>query len=790
MAVTPDMMDWKKYMQGNIKLVIQRIFWRLSNNNERVKFFVLALIFSTIFFSSYLFTKNPQVNFFGDVAILYFPQFVEGYHMARSGALAGIDFLTSNGSTAYFLRPNIPVYYPPYQLTYALFRFETIEGLARAFVFIAYAHAILAAYYCMRIGRKYFQMAQGTSVLFSVLYFGAIAYSAFTAPPFYYVAALFPFLLYFALQSVEKTNWWRMSLHSFPYVMVFLSGYLPLDVNAVLIALLFAVIYFWQKKNNEAQAFGQLLIRLFTPVVLASAVVLSLYLAMFLYHKQVPGVAEGVWHSAHQFSFESKDIFALLSRAFPPSNPGTGTPFVQLGLAPVFLLALAFSQREKLAIAPSEAKIIALSLLIFSFYLLLAFGQASGLPDMFYFVMPVIGRMHFYGRYLLIASFFFYLAVAISFKYLVQIRRELPIGRWLAAIFFVMFAAEAYNQIGHPVWLNTKLLVIELLMISLILVSLSAQQNFYAFAGAIGVSFFIHAASFNSYTNSFSQVAAGPYKNDVAFSPERRELLINYFKQNSNKYLIKYADITSDIEKPNGVMLNFPWMASNKLKLSNYMGYEPHMALDRDYMARFPHPYYGKINVPWLLRTGADFIIYNQAAWAINSPELEQLIDKSIPELDLQYGYKAVKLKDASGLVDYIPNKNAGDFDNGIVRVSNATGTALVTGFETDFVSRVHFQVESTSPVTVRYALFPHKMMELRVDGKRSNVTLKDGLLELSLPPGQHFVEYNYKNRLHQLFTIIYRIYFILLFGIVGWQAWIGRRSFRSFLIQKNQVGV
>lgn len=785
MVVVPDMVDWKKYMQNNIKLAFLGIYQELSANNERVKSFALALIFSTIFFSSYLFTKNPQLNFFGDVAILYFPQFVEGYHMARSGALAGIDFLTSNGSTAYFLRPNIPVYYPPYQLTYALFHFETIEGLARAFVFIAYAHSILAAYYCMRIGRKYFQMTHGTSALFSVLYFGAIAYYAFTAPPFYYVAALFPFLLYFALQSAKKMDWWRVSLYSFPYVMVFLSGYLPLDVNAVLIALLFAAVYFWQNKTGEVKTFAPLLIRLFAPVVLASIIVLSLYLAMFFYHKQVPGVAEGVWHSAHQFSFESKDIFALLSRAFPPSNPGTGTPFVQLGLAPVFLLAIAFSQREKLAIAPSDAKIIALSLLIFSFYLLLAFGQASGLPDMFYFVMPVIGRMHFYGRYLLIASFFFYLAVAISFKYLVQIRTKLPIGRWLVVIFFVMFAAEAYNHISQPAWPNMKLLVIELLMLSLILISLSAQQNFYAFAGAIGVSFFIHAASFNSYTNSFSQVAAGPYKNDVAFSPERRELLINYFKQNSNKYLIKYADITSDIEKPNGVMLNFPWMVSNKLKLSNYMGYEPHMALDREYMARFPHPYYGKINVPWLLRTGADYVIYNQAAWTINSPELDQLIDKSIPELDLQHGYKAAKLKDASDLVDYIPNRNKGDFDNGIVRVSNTTGTALVTDFETDFVSRIHFQVESTSPVTVRYALFPHKMMELRVNGKRSNVTLKDGLLELSLPPGQHLIEYSYKNRLHQLFTIIYRIYFILLFGIAGWLAWMWLRSSWKFLMQK-----
>jgi hypothetical protein len=765
----------------------QRVYLYLNEKNHSLTW---AFFLTTIFFSPYLFTSNPHFNFFGDVAILYFPQFVEGYHMAKSGALVGIDFLTSNGSTAYFLRPNIPVYYPPYQLTYALFHFDSIEGLARAFVIIAYAHSTLAAYFCMRIGRKYLQMDYATSILFSVLYFGAIAYYAFTAPPFFYVAALFPFLLYFALQSTEKNTWWQMLLCSFSYVMVFLSGYPPLAVNAVLIVLLITVGYLWQNKNSETRSFGRLLISCFAPPVLAGVVVVSFYMAMVLYHKQVTGVADGVWHSAHQFSFESRDIFALLSRAFPASNPGTGTPFVQLGLVPALLLVLAFSQRKKLAIAPLDAKIIALSILIFSFYLLLAFGQATGLPDLVYFTMPVIGKMHFYGRYLLIASFFFYLAVAISFKYLVQIRAELPIGRWLVGITVLMALVQGYThfRLGQPeTFLRPQLLVIELLMLGLVLISLSTKQSYYAFVGVIGVTFLIHAANFNSYINSFNQVAVGPYKNEVAFFPERRELLLSYFKKNSNKILNKYADITLGIEKPNGVMLNSPWLLRDKLKISNYMGYEPHLAVDRDYMAKFPFPYYGKINIPWLLRTGADFIIYNEASWAIHSAELEQWVDKSIPELDLWYGYKVAKLKNVSGLVDDISARTTWDFDNGIVRVSNTTGTALVTNFETDFVSSVRFNVKTSSPVTVRYALFPNKMMELRINGNRTDVILKNDLLEFTLPPGEYFFEYKYKNTLHLVFIFVYLLYIAFLISIVGWRAWLGLRSFRNKISESNK---
>jgi hypothetical protein len=494
----------------------------------------------------------------------------------------------------------------------------------------------------------------------------------------------------------------------------------------------------------------------------------------------VTGVANGVWHSAHQFSFESRDIFALLSRAFPASNPGTGTPFVQLGLAPTLILVLAFSQRRKLALAPLDAKIIAFSILIFTFYLLLSFGQASGLPDLFYFVIPVIGKMHFYGRHLMIAAFFFYLAVAISFKYLMQMRADLPIGRLLVGLIVLMLLVQIYAQFrfGQPeMYLRPQLLVIELMMLGLVLVSFSTNHRFFTLVGVVGITFLMHAANFNSYINSFNQVDVGPYKNDVSFSPERREILHSFFKSNSNKTLIKYVDINLGIEKPNGVMLNYPWMLGDSLKISNYMGYEPHLSIDRDYMARFPYPYYGKINIPWLLRTGADFVIYNQASWDIHSVDLEQWVDKTVPVLDLWYGYKVAKFKNVTGLLDDTPARGAWNFDNGVFRVSNDAGTALVTNFETDFVSEVKFNVESALPITVRYALFPNKMMELQVNGKILDQVFKDGLLEFSLPSGYHFVTYRYKNTPHTIFIFVYFIYLVFLIGVVFWMLLLSLRS-------------
>ena len=761
-----------------------------AKKNEAFHSLAWAIFLPTILFMPYLATRNPQLLFFGDNAILYFPQFVEGYYMASRGTMAGIDFLTNNGASAYFLRPNIPAFYPPYQIVYHLFRFETIEGLARTFVIILYLHSVLTVYFCMRIGSRYFHLNSGASLLLAVLYFGAISRFSYIMPIFYFVASLFPFLLYFALRSTEAKVWWRVTLYSLPYVLTFLSGYLPLAVNAVLIVLLFSVAYLWMNQIENEKSFKQQLIRLFVPFGFASLIVLPIYIAMLQYNRLVPGLPGGVWQAAHHLAYQSKDIFSLVTSAFLDSRPQSEWPHVVLGLAPVLLLIIAFTQRGKLAMSSLESKLVAVSILIFSLYLLLAFGQATGLPDLFYFVAPGLGEMHFYGRYLLIASFFFFLAVAITFKHLVQIRAGLPIGKWLAGLCVVMIVVQGYIQFGLSqagAQLNSQLLVIELLMFGMVLISLSTKHNFYAYAGAIGVSFFIHAASFNYPVNTFNSSIPPPYVNTLSNSLERQELLHKYFKQHSDKSLIKYADLSSNIEKLNGVGPNYPWIVQNSIKLSNYMGYELNTSVDRDYIDRFP--YYGRVNFPWLLRTGADFIIYEPAStnYAV---EIRDWVDHTVPELDIGYGYKVAKLLDGSGKIDYIPAKNPGDFDNGIVRISNANGSAVVTEFETDFVTQVSFNVDSPLQTSVRYQLFPNKMMALYLNGERVTPILKDGLIELSLLPGKHHFEYRYRNHLHQIFTVIYRGYFIMLFGIFVWRAWIGLRSFQKFLNFKSQAHV
>jgi hypothetical protein len=498
---------------------------------------------------------------------------------------------------------------------------------------------------------------------------------------------------------------------------------------------------------------------------------------MHSYNQFVTSVPKGVFYSAHHFAFQFQDIFALLTRSVTAGYPEVGAPFVRLGLAPLSILICAFTYRKRLGISVWHSRIIAASITIFSFYLLLSFGQSSGLPDLFYWIVPVLGGMHFYGRYLLIGAFFFFLAVAIAFKYLVAEKESLPIGRWLAGLAGILLVVFILGMALNPAWINLKLLTIELLMLGMFFLALTVRQNFYAFTGVIAISLFVHVAEFNAYTSNFQIGIPGPYSNEVSFSKSRTNGLLAYFQKNSQKTLIKYADITKGIEKKNGLILNFPWMVSEKVKLSNYMGYEPHLSLDKDYMSANPHPYYGYVELPYLLRTGADFIIFDAESWAAYGKAFEGWMDRTVPEYDLGSGYRAAKLKDASGLIDFVPVKNSGDFDNGIVRVSNPQGTARVSNFETNFVSRFVFNVESELPVQFRYLLFPNKFMELRIDGELQTITPKDGLIDIDIPAGKHLVEYSYKNPTHRAFTILYRIYFWILLAILVWRAWLAGSS-------------
>ena len=130
--------------------------------------------------------------------------------------------------------------------------------------------------------------------------------------------------------------------------------------------------------------------------------------------------------------------------------------------------------------------------------------------------------------------------------------------------------------------------------------------------------------------------------------------------------------------------------------------------------------------------------------------------------------------------------ENKAEFDNGVFRVECDDRSVYMPEFSTDYSSFATVEIECGKAAKLYYQLFPNKNMKLYVDGEQVEPVLKDGLIEISVPPGQHVVSYQYRNRLHQLFVPVFWIYVLMLGGIVAWRG--GLRLHRKFLKGRDKT--
>lgn len=199
-----------------------------------------------------------------------------------------------------------------------------------------------------------------------------------------------------------------------------------------------------------------------------------------------------------------------------------------------------------------------------------------------------------------------------------------------------------------------------------------------------------------------------------------------------------------------------------QVPISNYMGYELHLSVDRDYLQKFP--WFGKVDFAWLMDSGADYLLFDSAAKKTYSTELARYVDHTAPTLDLGYGHTLAKIKK--------PTLQSGTLiDNGIFSVTSADHALTVSPAEGNLSSYMTMNVRSTAAATVRYLMFPNKLMQFFIDGQPLSMHLgeKPTLTEFVLPPGEHRIEYRYKNRLHIFFVKLLKFYFLALFGAICW---------------------
>lgn len=620
----------------------------MVNVLKKYSFFIFfSFLFSFFYFSIdiYMIGTGEFKGFFGDEVNLYIPQFYHLHESIRSGTFLIGDFFTANHSTEFSLRPNVPGFNLVYILS-SIIKISSIKNLYYLFTFILFLYTVMSMFFAQLLAFKFFKLDKFYALFFAVLFtFSSQAFIAKGFAPFFFIHMSVPLLLYTVL-NIRFLNTYQALLSSIVFIFVYLQGYLPLSVFSIIISLIFYYIYYYNiktmnKYDNKRFNFKEIFLinkNIFMSLSTASLIILPYYLAILLFNKEASTVPTGIDMVVDYVGFHLKpyDILSFFSYGiFNLSKIETHTLYI--GLISIFSIFSYFLLAYK--VSTLHKKIIFVSILIFLSSLFISFGEFYSLSDIFYFYVPALGKMHLYSRYMLITHLFFALAVTVSFMYLLKNKNQYK--NLIITFFFIMsflfITINANNFLAINNFLtniNIELLNIEIitfLVFLLLLLRLNTKQMIFLAISIV----FINNLTYKNYL-----VKGHKQDLSIIFNQSEMNQLVDFLHKNSDSKIIKYVNLFPEIHPY--VPRNFPWYVENKIKLSNYYGYEPHLASYREYRDKFP--YYGTIDFKYLFATGCEFIIANDDLIAKYGDFLNGRIDE-YQIFPLSDGSKVYKLK-------------------------------------------------------------------------------------------------------------------------------------------------
>lgn len=662
--------------------------------SERKQNLLAAFLLSFIFTSPFLLpalTRGEQNFLILDQLILTFPQFVYGAHLFKEGIFSGVDFLTSAGGSDFFLRANLPGRYPLFDLLYAVNTIIPIRNWEAVYVFLLFVHLFIGSYFIIKLGREYFKLSLALSIFWSVL----STYSAirFLYTPFLFITALYPCIIYILTHNLVneyRATFSKMILQSLPFVLVFLSGYIPLSVASTICALIGAFLIYLERNDNKIDVIR--LLKSWLPLIIASLIVLPFYLSIVIYYNENYAGPKSLFFSAHQLVGYPSDFFSLITNSLPIPRSESGS--ISLGLMSLLLLLLATFAKGTSQNSPYKSNyFIWFGVFVISFIWVANLGKVTALSDFFYYLVPSLGKMHIYSRFLPFALLPFSLLIVKSLVLVYDGVSKAIIKTFLILILLLVLTLSIVLSLGYLAGqpINFQKLLVELIAVSILLYAIHSNKYKTAIMIATLTSFSFAANYVYLYTNASTDFSWQTNKaKQIYFNPTENDNLINYIKENSgDKILVKYLDLNSE-PTTHGVMRNYPWLVSDKIKLSNYLGYELHVGRYREINRLMP--FYGLQNLGYVIRSGVDFIVVDKEIASKFPTVLENFIDPNVPPYYLGHGRFLRKTKNN---IEYGENYYTVSFmawsnnEGSIVNIDNEFGN--VQEIELGFERKVYF---------------------------------------------------------------------------------------------------
>lgn len=591
-------------------------------------FFLFSLLVTAIFYLPALKHGSLDAGFLygGDVLGWYLPALAKTHVLFHSFNFTAIDFSTFNGSSDFFLSPNFFAYHPLVVIYSLLVSPEStnLHQLGRFLVLLMTFHSFIAFYYSLKIFTRFFAFEFWLAALTAMVFaFSMHMVNALGQPPFFFTASIVPWAAYAALAYAERSNLRQFVFACLPIIFGFMGGYMPLGVACLALSAILVItkILYVNDANISLENRVRIIFTAMLPYVGASIIVSPYLFSVYMFHKETSsaGVAS-LFYSAHQLAQLPQSLLKLISAHFAVPGPmiefTLAFGFIAIAIFSIFLL----SPKTISAFTPNELKLFKISALIYFTTVLATFGDYSVVSDLVYYLVPQVGGMHIYQRFLLPTQLMFAVMLALMLKAVVQERPLIAIRIALAtfAVATIMVAyVVAYKPVVSQELGFNNYLIFELFLGFLFLCSLIVPgKKFVYFVAILLISLPVLD---RMYDNSLrgNTLLEQQKRQPLALNEVERDRFIEYLKRFDKKEVVKYVDITP-MWGLGGTELFpkvFPYFVLKEMRLSSYGGFTFYLSARADYMRRMPVMGEVAVSPDWELiaNSGADFVVARES---------------------------------------------------------------------------------------------------------------------------------------------------------------------------------
>ncbi|WP_245559714.1 hypothetical protein [Amorphus coralli] len=556
----------------------------------------------------------PGFMLTGDVRMAWFPQFVEGYNRFWSGGIFGVDFLTHGGASDFGLRPNMLPAYPLFVLSYLLFDVSDITTAGVVFAGLHALHFFAGALFTSLLCWRYLGLSRGASLFASiafVLSFHVSSYIAYT--PFWFQAMLMPVLAYVLCWLLFARHWFAPLLAVPVIVTYMLTSYVPMMVGGLAVAAILCLAVYYIRFIRPLR-WRSAAPRIWAPAVasvLSVLIVAPYYLAQFHYMRLVAEPHKSLNAVAHMDALNGHSIVAALSQFSTVAPPVESRLFFGFAALLVIVCGLALLAGGLSASVRSRT-VLSITLATFLVFAIAALGAATVASDAFYYAVPVLGRMHLYVRYLLFAGLPFAIALAICADWIARLAsaRQRTAIFLSVVIFWGAFSVWlALSGEAHKYFIVDSVLVEAFLAMLCVAILVMGRTSLTVALSAIPL---VLVSSYPMFNIQRLYGQHGAFQAFVDFEDATKDRLVGIFRDYPEQ-----KDLTKVLSLSEGVdtyfPLNEPWLLSDRIKVMSYSGYDAVLAMENAYHSMMGG-WFGRYNREWVLRTGVDFILWDEAS--------------------------------------------------------------------------------------------------------------------------------------------------------------------------------